>query len=1455
MLFREFSNSPFAAAELIRSAFKPYVIKETFENIWADSITIFSTNLLDPINESSFSEMIFDNHTESVLESTFEMILQAQDNSVEAQVYIWDNHPEFWELVDTITYGVEEDSWDIMMTKGNPDFKLYYPEPFIASPSFNHEDLWFIHILHYQYWLWFAFITLVMFYFITFINVVRWCNVRTKPSRETRGVSRSKCADLITATVPVVWAVTIIISETFDATDYHDGFGTGEMIVGIRAYQWGWEYFYPKSLDCNYNVNPSYSQLIGNSLKYNNTSSKNTEMNKFWKFYQRSTKNSNVNAPSNLLLTPSEDSRVLNLFKFNEIGVNPAKPTGSFKRINYFSKSQPQFLYSSVSEFEARYKKLNLLYMNDTDLLNASSFGSNRQHNFNSISSTFNNSKGYIDEKSVNKFLDYNYKINYNNTLKNAYLPKYDLTANVIEPTNITTNVNLLTNTDFSDTLSRLSSSSYMFKLLRKTAIGEYQTKTLIDRMKQPLLTTTNTNEYNKNTLIYSDNNINLQLTDKNIEDKLPTSPAEFFFKNKITNEKVKKDNMLMDSTFSTNRLVTNILNTKTVATGTRDWSDLDTQSSADTRFSNSYIIAASQTNSGLPTFVNYADYDFLNWIGFQQFESTYNESNINLQNYSYARFAKLGFNRAGKRGMWDRNFTFFDYNTNRLNTNTVESLLLIDGSLLSKFGNNKDWISSLGGGNINSTNHVLSSNLNIPFTKFNNNTLFLSTITNTEEKVNLYQDIRDLNVRMLLYIPANAKFLVTYKYLFDSIDLLPFKELYTTTNDLRPLRFLKAHIPSHQLSDLLELNNTTSSSLFSDSNPINSQLINTKNFNQLFIENEIEQLDNLYADYKTSKNSLLNKYLISINNDNNFNNFVSYAQVLDAYRDFVDNNNIGPVDNNYNSEYDLNKNYLNYYTHNTNVFSDNIKLLSNSRSAISAYNAIQKVFKPRGDENRSHMRITDISNSYIKLPFINANRVNYENLLGKNKTAFFSTNFYKKSSLNNTSFLMSSWNSLNTKIFETPFLMSLVSDATRYMWFDWYAQWSSIAVQPASAGRYSLMGVRYSNKGFEFESNSVNEIQESENYLTKIAHARKNYLPSWTSSTYLYNRVSNWYRVKSILLPQLNNTSLTNSYLLFNIATNLENTKYKADIKGVTNKEATPVSSTSIVNTPHQSFWKPITAQSNYFYSQSILNDIMSKRSFMYKKLLSNQGIKYTFDTRFSAAPNNTIVEALKSSISMSNPINLQCESSRDFLYSTSSFLKLLFIKDFIINLSESALNSPVNVDKITSNVLFKFFGESLSGNKVNEVSSLYKSQYRPMRKGITNMIRIQSTSAIAMPIETRLHIVASSRDIIHSWAIPSAGIKIDCIPGFSSHRITIFLVSGIFWGQCMEICGRYHHWMPIVVYFMKRDLFFLWCTHFIHYSNLNDVFLMNDKQLADHVRVISYSTSSWAKEVLNSL
>jgi heme/copper-type cytochrome/quinol oxidase subunit 2 len=122
-----------------------------------------------------------------------------------------------------------------------------------------------------------------------------------------------------------------------------------------------------------------------------------------------------------------------------------------------------------------------------------------------------------------------------------------------------------------------------------------------------------------------------------------------------------------------------------------------------------------------------------------------------------------------------------------------------------------------------------------------------------------------------------------------------------------------------------------------------------------------------------------------------------------------------------------------------------------------------------------------------------------------------------------------------------------------------------------------------------------------------------------------------------------------------------------------------------------------------------------------------------------------------------------------------------------------------------------------------------------------------------VALPVDTRIQLLTVSKDIIHSWAIPSAGIKIDCVPGYSSHKITIFFLSGIYWGQCMEICGRYHHWMPIVVYFMKRDLFLLWCIHFVSSNKKNNSInsLSTVRNNNDNVYSVSYPTSSWIKEL----
>jgi hypothetical protein len=72
-----------------------------------------------------------------------------------------------------------------------------------------------------------------------------------------------------------------------------------------------------------------------------------------------------------------------------------------------------------------------------------------------------------------------------------------------------------------------------------------------------------------------------------------------------------------------------------------------------------------------------------------------------------------------------------------------------------------------------------------------------------------------------------------------------------------------------------------------------------------------------------------------------------------------------------------------------------------------------------------------------------------------------------------------------------------------------------------------------------------------------------------------------------------------------------------------------------------------------------------------------------------------------------------------------------------------------PLGISKVSDSIFFYFFNSSSINSKSNELT---KNPFRPMRKGINSMIRLHATGALAMPVEVRLQILASSRDVIHS-------------------------------------------------------------------------------------------------------
>jgi len=85
-----------------------------------------------------------------------------------------------------------------------------------------------------------------------------------------------------------------------------------------------------------------------------------------------------------------------------------------------------------------------------------------------------------------------------------------------------------------------------------------------------------------------------------------------------------------------------------------------------------------------------------------------------------------------------------------------------------------------------------------------------------------------------------------------------------------------------------------------------------------------------------------------------------------------------------------------------------------------------------------------------------------------------------------------------------------------------------------------------------------------------------------------------------------------------------------------------------------------------------------------------------------------------------------------------------------------------------------------------------------------------------LILPTNLQITVITNSFDVIHSWFIPGLGIKMDCIPGRSTHHSLYIDIPGIYYGQCAEICGRFHHHMPIRICALYFDHYLLWFNHF---------------------------------------
>jgi len=140
---------------------------------------------------------------------------------------------------------------------------------------------------------------------------------------------------------------------------------------------------------------------------------------------------------------------------------------------------------------------------------------------------------------------------------------------------------------------------------------------------------------------------------------------------------------------------------------------------------------------------------------------------------------------------------------------------------------------------------------------------------------------------------------------------------------------------------------------------------------------------------------------------------------------------------------------------------------------------------------------------------------------------------------------------------------------------------------------------------------------------------------------------------------------------------------------------------------------------------------------------------------------------------------------------------------------------NDDAELDILITGYQWKWKYEYLdaNGENVSFFSNLATPQeeiYNTDQKGEHYLLEVDEP--LVIPVNTKVRFLVTANDVIHSWWVPEIAVKRDAIPGFINETWTKVPEEGIYRGQCTELCGAYHGFMPVVVHAVSREEFDAW-------------------------------------------
>jgi cytochrome c oxidase subunit 2 len=178
--------------------------------------------------------------------------------------------------------------------------------------------------------------------------------------------------------------------------------------------------------------------------------------------------------------------------------------------------------------------------------------------------------------------------------------------------------------------------------------------------------------------------------------------------------------------------------------------------------------------------------------------------------------------------------------------------------------------------------------------------------------------------------------------------------------------------------------------------------------------------------------------------------------------------------------------------------------------------------------------------------------------------------------------------------------------------------------------------------------------------------------------------------------------------------------------------------------------------------------------------------------------------------------PVNIVHASTLEVVWTIVPGLVLMVIAipSFALLYAADELVDPAMTIKVVGHQWY--WSYEYSDYETDDGDSLNFDSYIVQEDDLTvgSLRLLEVDNRVVVPTNTHVRVIVTAADVLHCWAVPSFGFKIDACPGRLNQSSIFVQREGVYYGQCSEICGVNHGFMPIVVEAVSLDNYVSWIS-----------------------------------------